>query len=97
MAKMQVDVDSVRVMAGRWHTQAAELGTGAPPMSGLPSQTSAAAVNTGHADIAAAAATLTERVHTTATKVTEAGARYTTNEVNSAGLLAAVAEPVTAD
>jgi hypothetical protein len=97
MAKLRVDVDNVRVMAGRWHAQAAELGTGTPPMSGLPSQTSAAAVNTGHADIAVAAATLTERVHTTATKVTEAGARYAANEVNSASLLAAVAEPVTAD
>jgi hypothetical protein len=97
MAKLRVGVDSIRVMAGRWHAQAAELGTGAPPTSGLPSQTSAAAVNTGHADIAAAAASLTERVHTTATKVTEAGARYTTNEVNSASQLAAVAEPVTTD
>jgi hypothetical protein len=97
VAKLRVGVDSVRVMAGRWRAQATELGTDAPPTPGLSSRASAAAVNTGHADIAAATASLTARVHTTATKVAEAEARYTANEDNSAGQLAAVAEPVTAD
>jgi hypothetical protein len=96
VARLRVDVDSVRVMAGRWHAQAAELEPDAPPAPGLPSQTSAAAANTGHADIAAAAVTLTERVHTTAAKVAEACARAAANEADSAGRLAAVAQPVTA-
>jgi hypothetical protein len=97
MTKLRVGVDSVRVMASRWHAHATELGAEAPPTPGLSSRASAAAVNTGHADIAAATASLTNRVHTTATKVAEAEARYAANEVNSAGQLAAVAEPVTAD
>jgi hypothetical protein len=96
MAKLRAGVDVIRVMAGRWHAQAAELGTGAPPTSELSSRASAGAVNTGHADITAAATVLTERVQTTAAKVAEADARYTANEAGAAASLAAIGQPVTA-
>ena len=86
-------VESVHVMADRWHAQAVELGYAPPSTSGLSGQASAAAVNSGHADIAVATAILSGRVRTTAAKVAEAHTRYVANEANSAGQLAAVARP----
>lgn len=93
MNKLRVGVESVRVMAYRWHGKAAELGYDPPSSSGLSCQASAAAVNSGHADIAVANAVLTGRVRTTAAKVAEADRRYVANESKSAGQLAAVARP----
>ena len=93
MEKLRLDVESVRVMADRWHRKAAELGYDPPSSSGLSRHASVAAVNSGHADIAVATTVLTGRVRTTAAKVAEADTRYVANEANSAGQLAAVAWP----
>lgn len=86
---LRVGVDDLRALAGRWRASAGELAVPAPFEAGLPFQASAAAVNAGNADIAAAALALSARLHTGAAKVAAADAGYVANEGRSASLLGA--------
>src|SRR5438105_1867004 len=94
MDTLRVGVEDVQVMVVRWRAQAATLVASAPPSAGLSCQPSAAAVSAGHAAIATAAASLTGRVQSSATKVAAADTGYLANEASSARQLAAIADPV---
>jgi hypothetical protein len=81
-------------MAGGWQALAGDLCGGAEAVSGLglSCQPSAAAVNTGHADVRAGTAVLAARLLAGAVHVDCAGARFVTNEAVSAGALGAVVD-----
>ncbi|WP_239655099.1 hypothetical protein [Mycobacterium riyadhense] len=66
---------------------AGELSVQAPCDLGLSGQASAAAVTAANADIAAAAAALSTRLHTSATRVAAADTGYVANEGRSASIL----------
>jgi hypothetical protein len=93
--QIRVDTAGVQAMSGRWSVLVGDLsGILAPAVSGFSCQSSAAAVNAAHADIAALKASLVARVQTRAIDVAEADSRYVANEANSANQLAAVAVSV---
>jgi hypothetical protein len=91
---LRVDTAGVQVMATRWGASVSDLAeTVAPAGLGLSCQTSAAAVNSAHLDVAAFTAGLVARVGERATGVTQADASYLVQEAASATALAAVAQP----
>ena len=80
-------------MAARWGVSAGELQQAeAPTGLGLSCQTSAAAVDAAHADVAAFIAGLGARVSGHAGGVTAADASYLAQEAESASALSAVSE-----
>lgn len=96
MQQLHVAPAALQAMAARSGTSAGELNeTVAPASLGLPSQASAAAVDTAHGDITAFTAALAARIDVRATRVTEADTRYISTEADSVNKLAAVADPVT--
>jgi hypothetical protein len=74
--------------AGLCSANAAKVGAGAPPMSGSPSQPSAAAMTAGHAAVEAAAAAMTARLQATGIKISEARVSYHEQDARSAAALA---------
>jgi hypothetical protein len=92
--QLRVDTIGLQAMASSWGASAGEVSeTPTPTGFGLSCQSSAAAVNAAHADIAAFAAALARRVGARATHVTEADASYTANEAASYKELTAVVDP----
>ncbi len=80
-------------MAARWGISAGELHrTVAPTGLGLSCQTSAAAVEAAHADVAAFVAGLAARVSGRAGGVSQTDASYLALEAESASALSAVSE-----
>ena len=80
-------------MAARWGVSAGELQQAeAPAGLGLSCQTSAAAVDAAHADVAAFTAGLAARVSGHAGGVGQADASYLAQEAESASALSAVSE-----
>jgi hypothetical protein len=93
---LRIDTTGVQAMATRWGASVGELNaTVAPAGLGLSCQSSAAAVNAAHGDIAAFTAELAARVSVRVIGVAEAETRYIANEADSATELAAVTHPVT--
>lgn len=83
-------------MAARWGALVDGLdGTTAPTGLGLSCQSSAAAVNAAHVEVAAFTARLAAQVRTRATGVGQAATLYVANEAESATDFAAVAPSVT--
>ena len=92
---LQVDTAGVQAMATRWGASVSDLAyTVAPAELGLSCQTSAAAVNSAHANVAAFTAGLAARVGERATAVAQADTSYLTQEAASAVALAAVGQPM---
>jgi hypothetical protein len=92
---LRVDTAGVQAMATRWAASVSDLAeTVSPAGLGLSCQTSAAAVNSAHLDVAAFTAGLAARVGECATGVAQADASYLVQETASATALAAVAQPV---
>ena len=91
---LRVDTAGVQAMATRWGVSVSDLAeTVAPAGLGLSCQTSAAAINSAHLDVAAFTAGLVARVGERATGVAQADASYLVQEAASATALAAVAQP----
>lgn len=92
---LRVDTAGVQAMATRWGASGNDLAeTAAPAGLGLSCQTSAAAVHSAHADVAAFTAGLAARVGVRATEVAQADTSYLTQEAASAIALAAVPQLV---
>jgi hypothetical protein len=92
---LQVDTTGVQTMATRWVAAVIDLAeTVAPAAPGLSCQTSAAAINSAHHDVAAFTAGLAARVGERATGIAQADTSYLVQEAASAIALAAVAQPV---
>lgn len=88
-----MDTAGVQAMAARWGVSAGELQQAeAPTGLGLSCQTSAAAVDAAHADVAAFIAGLGAQVSGHADGVTAADASYLAQEAESASALSAVSE-----
>lgn len=85
--QLSVDTAAVRMMAVGWRSCASELVTNAPPNLGLSCQATATAVSLGHSSIMVAGASLRDRVHTTATKASDANIHYLANDKSSAAQL----------
>jgi hypothetical protein len=82
-------------LSTRWGTSVGDLNeTVAPTGLGLSCQTSAAAVNAAHVDIAAFAAGLAARVGQRATGVVQADTSYLAQEASAAAAVAAVFQPM---
>jgi len=93
--ELRVDTAGVHAMATRWGALVGDLhGLVAPTGLGLSCQTSAAAVDAAHIDVASFAAGLATRVGERARGVTQADASYLTQEACSAAALAALFKPV---
>ena len=91
---LRVDTAGVQAMATRWGASVSDLAeTVAPAGLGLSCQTSAAAVNSAHLDVAAFTGGLVARVGERATGVAQADASYLVQEAASATALAAMARP----
>jgi hypothetical protein len=91
---LQVDTTGVQAMATRWIGALSDLAEAVGPAGlALSCQTSAAAVNSAHLDVAAFAAGLSARVGERATGIAQADTSYLVQEAVSAIALAAVAEP----
>jgi hypothetical protein len=81
-------------MATRWGASVSDLNeTIAPAGMGLSCQTSAAAVDAAHVDVAAFTAGLAARVGGRATGVTQADTSYLTQEAASTAAVATVLQP----
>jgi len=90
---LRVDNAGVQAMAARWGVSAGELQqVEAPTGLGLSCQTSAAAIDAAHADVAAFTAGLAGRVSGHADGVSQADASYLAQEAESASALSAVSE-----
>jgi hypothetical protein len=93
--ELRVDTAGVHAMAGRWGASVGDLNeTVAPTGLGLSCQTSAAAVDAAHVDVAAFAAGLAARVNERTTGVNQADTSYRAHEASSAAALAALFKPV---
>jgi hypothetical protein len=79
--------DAIQSAAGLCSALAAQVDAGAPPMSGSPSQPSAAAMTAGHAAVETAAAAMTARLQATGTKFSETGVSYHEQDARSASAL----------
>lgn len=86
MRALQVS-DAIQCAAGLCSELAARLDIAASPVSGPPSQPSAAAVAAGHAHVEAAAAALTVRLQATGAKLFEAKLSYDEHDARSAATL----------
>ena len=90
-----MDTAGVQAMATRWSASVDGLsGTVAPTGLGLSCQTSAAAVDAAHGDVASFIASLAARVGHRATGVAQADTSYLAQEAGSAAALAALFKPV---
>ena len=93
--ELRVDTAGARAMAARWGASVADLDeTVAPTGLGLPCQTSAAAVDAAHVDVATFTAGLAARVGQRASGVVQADTSYVAQEAASATALDAVLQPV---
>jgi hypothetical protein len=93
--ELRVDTAGVQAMATRWGASVGDLNeTAAPTGLGLSCQTSAAAVNAAHVDVAAFTAGLAARVGERATGVVQAHTSYLGQEAASTAAVAAVFQPV---
>jgi hypothetical protein len=91
--ELRVEPADVQAMAARWGVSAGELHqTPTPRGLGLSCQTSAAAVDAAHADVAAFATGLAARVYGHANGVVAADASYLAQEAESAATLSALGE-----
>ncbi|MGV0069507.1 hypothetical protein ACRU3B_17910 [Mycobacterium colombiense] len=94
MQVVSSDSAGLQALGARWTASAGELDASMAPMaSGLSFQASTAAVSVAHADVEAFVTTLAMRVRNRATRVIAADGRYTRNEADSAGEMAAVTHP----
>jgi hypothetical protein len=93
--ELRVDTAGVHAMAARWGASVGDLNeTAAPTGLGLSCQTSAAAVNAAHVDVAAFTAGLAARVGERATGVVQAHTSYLGQEAASTAAVAAVFQPM---
>jgi hypothetical protein len=84
--RLQVDTCHLHTTSAQWGSRAAEL-CGAPSPSAANHWPSGLAVDAIHANATAAAATLQDRLGTTAAHVVLAANAYTAREANSSDLL----------
>jgi len=92
--ELRVDTAGVQAMATRWGASMSDLHeTVAPTGRGLSCQTSAAAVEAAHVDVAAFTAGLAARVGQRATGVVQADISYLAQEAESTAAMAAVFQP----
>ncbi|HEY1841983.1 MAG TPA: hypothetical protein VGG53_17495 [Mycobacterium sp.] len=92
--ELRVDTAGVHAMATRWDAAVGALHeVVAPTGLGLSCQTSAAAVDAAHVDVAAFTAALAARVGDRATGVTLADTSYIAQEAASTTALAAIFQP----
>lgn len=93
--ELRVDTAGVHAMATRWGASVGDLNeTVAPTGLGFSCQTSAAAVNAAHVDVAAFTAGLASRVGERATGVVQDNTSYLAQEAASAAAVAAVFQPM---
>jgi hypothetical protein len=93
--ELRVDTAGVQTMATRLGASVDDLNeTAAPTGLGLSCQTSAAAVNAAHADVAAFTAGLAARVGQRATGVVQADTGYLAQEASSAAAVASAFRPM---
>ncbi|ETA93990.1 hypothetical protein MOKP4_17510 [Mycobacterium avium subsp. hominissuis] len=90
MDRLEVTSAELRMLSGKWHTNAARLRVATPPPSGMSYQPSAVAVDAAHAAVEVAANSLIGRMTETATKVAAADISYTANEADSAEKMSAI-------
>ena len=97
MPQLRVDTAALQAMATNWGPAAGDLTETAAPTTGLgmSSQSSAAAVNAAHADVAVFTADLATRVEMRAQHVVDADSQYVDDDVRSVHALAAVTNPPT--
>jgi hypothetical protein len=92
--ELRVDTAGVQAMAARWSASMGGLHEVAPPTGlGLSCQSSAAAVDAAHGDVAAFTAGLASRVGERVTGVVGATTSYLAQEAASTAALAAVVQP----
>jgi hypothetical protein len=92
--ELRVDTASVQAMATRWGASVGDLHQAVAPTGlGLSCQTSAAAVDAAHVDVAAFTAGLAARVGDRATGVLQADTSYLAQEAASTTAVAAVFQP----
>jgi hypothetical protein len=93
--QLRVDAAGVHAMATRWGASVSDLNdTIAPAGMGLSCQTSGAAVDAAHVDVAAFTVGLAARVGGRAAGVVQAGTSYLAQEAASTAAVAAVFQPV---
>jgi len=93
-----VDTVGVQAMATRWGASAGDLNeTAVPTGLGLSCQSSAAAVDAAHVDVAAFTAGLATRVAERATGVAQADTSYLAQEAASTAAVAAVLRPMASE
>jgi hypothetical protein len=93
--ELQVDTADVHAMVTRWGVSVGDLNeTVAPTSLGLSCQTSAAAVNAAHVDVAAFTDGLAARVGHRASGVVRADLSYLFQEAASTATVAAVFQPM---
>jgi hypothetical protein len=93
--ELRVDTAGVHAMATRWGASVGDLNeTVAPTGLGLSCQTSAAAVNAAHVDVAAFTAGLASRVGQRATGVVQDNTSYLAQEAASTAAVAAFFQPM---
>jgi hypothetical protein len=92
--ELRVDTAGVHAMARRWGASVGDLNeTAAPTGLGLSCQTSAAAVDAAHVDVAAFTAGLAARVGERASGVVQADTSYLAQEASSTAAVASVFQP----
>ena len=92
---LRVDTAGVQAMATRWGASVGDLSEAVAPTGlGLSCQTSAAAVDAAHVDVAAFTVGLVARIGERATGVTEADTSYLAREGASTAAVAAVFQPM---
>lgn len=89
---LQVVLDQLGAMAGRWQGLGAQLTATTPPSPGQPFQPTTAAVSTIYAMMSNDAAAFAARTQETAGQVTNAAAGYGSREATSAGEMADIAK-----
>jgi hypothetical protein len=93
--ELRVDTARVQAMATRWRASVGDLNeTVAPTGLGLSCQTSAAAVDAAHVDVATFTAGLASRVGERATGVVRANTSYLAQEAASTAAAAGVFQPM---
>jgi hypothetical protein len=93
--ELRVDTAGVQAMATRWAASVGDLhDTTAPTGLGLSCQTSAAAVDAAHVDVAAFTSGLTARVGKHASGVVEADTSYLAQESASTAAVASIFQPM---
>src|ERR1700761_1657830 len=90
--ELRVDTAGVHAMATRWGSAVSDLDIVAPTGLGLSCQTSAAAVEAAHGDVAAFTAGLASRVGERAAGVVRDATSYVSQEAASTAAVAAINE-----